>query len=426
MKEKYMNRLIKLSIVLLFISLFYCQPVSGQGFDPISMGMGGAYGAVARGINAVGWNPANLALPRTSWLEINIIGVNLNVANSSLTIDNYERYFTESGHNGEWSDEEIEEILALVPDEGLDANVDLYGNALGVAFGNYAVTVQVVGLAHGIIPKAPLELILRGNTKESYSFDEVDANGFSSLKITLSGAYPIKIKRYFDTFAVGANLSYYSGFGYADVTEASGGLYTGLEYIHSDILISGRLAESGTGLGLDVGAAGVINKKLTVSMSFNNLLGSINWSKGTQQYFTSFLLDSTEYKDDFTIEPVDTSYTDDIDAFSTRLPVVLHMGAAYEINKNITVALDLEQAFSQSMGYSDQAKLSVGAEYRPTPIVPLRAGFSFGGKWGWAMGLGVGFHMKALQFDFAYTMHRALLPAVSKGMSFGLGIKIAI
>ena len=190
---------------------------------------------------------------------------------------------------------------------------------------------------------------------------------------------------------------------------------------------TGRQAEGGSGYGLDIGAAGIINKKLSISMSFDNVLGSINWNKNTKQYFTTFLVDSADYKkDDFSINQQDTSYTEDIEAFSTRMPVVLRMGAAYDIKEYLTVALDLEQAFSKGMGYTDQARLSIGAEYRPTPIVPLRAGFTFGGKWGYAMGLGVGFHMKSLMFDFAYTMHRAFLPSLSRGMSFGFGIKIAI
>ena len=330
-----MKKIIKFAPIIFLVLVFSVQSVSGQGFDPISMGMGGAYSAVARGINSVGWNPANLALPRDGWLEINIIGLNLNVANSSMTIENYERYFTDAGHNGEWNEQDIDEILALIPESGLDLSADFFANALGVAFGNYAISVQFIGQAFGLIPKAPLELMLRGNTKDSYNFSDLNGDGYSAVKISGSVSYPLKIKRYFDKFAVGANLNYYSGIGYSDVTEATGSLLTSLEYIHSDILITGRQAEGGTGYGLDIGGAGIINKKLSISMSFDNILGSINWNKNTKQYFTTFLVDSAEYKkDDFSVEPQDTSYTEDIEAFSTRMPVVLRMGAAYDIKED--------------------------------------------------------------------------------------------
>ena len=239
-----MKKCIKFASILFLVLMFSVQSVSGQGFDPISMGMGGAYSAVARGVNSVGWNPANLALPRDGWLEINIIGLNMNVSNSSMTIENYERYFTDAGHNGKWSEQDIDEILALVPESGLDLSADFFANALGVAFGNYAVTAQFIGKAYGLIPKAPFELFLRGNTKDSYTFSDLDGDAYSAVKISGSVSYPIKIKRYFDKFAVGANLNYYSGIGYSDVTEATGGLLTSLEYIHSDILVTGRPKEA--------------------------------------------------------------------------------------------------------------------------------------------------------------------------------------
>lgn len=413
--------IITLPLVLLVILGF--QPASGQGFDATSMGMGGAYGAVARGVSAIPWNPANLALPRDGWLEINFVGLNANLANSSLNISNYERYFTQIGHNGTWTEDDITSILELIPDEGLDASVEVNANALGVAFGRYGISAQLVGQAKGLIPRAPVELVLRGNLKEKYNIGQLDGNGYAAVKISAAASYPIKIKRYFDDFAVGLNLNYYRALAYTDVTEASGGFVTTFDHVQSDIKLTGRLAEGGSGFGADIGAAGVINKKLTISMSLQNVLGSINWNDQPQEFMMKFNVDSADFTN---IEIVQDDTTYNIDPFSTRLPVVLHLGTAYELKEYLTLALDMVQAFTDGMGYSDQAKLSIGAEYRPTEIVPIRTGLTFGGKWGYAMGVGIGFHLKALQFDFAYNMHRALLPALSKGISVGFNVKIVI
>jgi len=418
----------KISIFAGTILLLLCSvsQIPAQSYDATSMGMGGAYGAVSRGVNAIAWNPANLALPRSSWFELNFIGVNLNVANSSLTIDNYEKYLTQAGHGGEWDDKEIDELIALVPDDGFSLNGELNANALGLAIGPFGVSVQFLGNAQGIIPKGPFELMLKGNTKSYYDFGGTDADGYSTVKVSLAASHKIPVKKYFDVFALGLNLNYFRAIGYGEISEARGSFITGLEYIHSDILLTGRTAESGNGFGLDFGAAGVINKKLTVSMSFQNLLGSINWNSGTERFYNYFMIDSAQYKEDLTIDPVDTNFTEKIGEFSTRLPVVFHLGLAYELKPNLTLALDVEQAFKKAMGYSDQAKLSVGAEFRPTPIVPLRAGFTIGGKWDFALGLGIGFHMKAVQFDFGYSMHRAAWFSLSKGFSTAFNIRIAI
>jgi hypothetical protein len=58
-----------------------------QGFNATGLGMGNAFGAVARGVDAFAWNPANLALKYENRMEINLIGFNFNAANSSLKKD---------------------------------------------------------------------------------------------------------------------------------------------------------------------------------------------------------------------------------------------------------------------------------------------------------------------------------------------------
>ena len=87
-------------ILFVIISIpFIVFSVFAQGFDGASLGIGRAYGALATGIDAIAWNPANLVLPRDNFMELNLFSINLNMANSSFNIDNYNRYFTKEGHN---------------------------------------------------------------------------------------------------------------------------------------------------------------------------------------------------------------------------------------------------------------------------------------------------------------------------------------
>jgi hypothetical protein len=48
-EREFMKLVFLKLIVLLIFTGVAVQTVSGQGFDAVSMGMGGAYGAVARG-----------------------------------------------------------------------------------------------------------------------------------------------------------------------------------------------------------------------------------------------------------------------------------------------------------------------------------------------------------------------------------------
>jgi hypothetical protein len=102
----------------------------------------------------------------------------------------------------------------------------------------------------------------------------------------------------------------------------------------------------------------------------------------------------------------------------------MHLGVAYQLKENLLLSLDLEQAFENRMGYSDQAKLAVGSEYCPLGWLPLRAGLSFGGKWGgYSLGLGFGLHSYVFEFDLAYLMPHALWPTYADGASLAMNMK---
>jgi hypothetical protein len=89
------------------------------------------------------------------------------VANSSISLKNYERYFTESGHKMEWSDKDQDDILDLIPNRGLQTAVDANVNVMGLAVLSYGISAEVVGTASGLIPKGVAELFVRGNILRS-------------------------------------------------------------------------------------------------------------------------------------------------------------------------------------------------------------------------------------------------------------------
>ena len=80
-KEDRMKKNINL-ITAVFCLISISSLSFAQGFNASGLGMGGAYGALARGTDAFAWNPANLALSYDKKLEINLVGFNLNAANS--------------------------------------------------------------------------------------------------------------------------------------------------------------------------------------------------------------------------------------------------------------------------------------------------------------------------------------------------------
>ena len=126
---------------VILLILFFSISLFGQSFDAVSLSMAENYTAVSRGINAMAWNPANLSMPRGNTMEINILSMNMNFYNNALSINNYNQYFTEEGHDGRWSDSDKHAILDLFND-GLKFNVNYSANVLGVAYNNFAVSIQ--------------------------------------------------------------------------------------------------------------------------------------------------------------------------------------------------------------------------------------------------------------------------------------------
>jgi hypothetical protein len=424
------NRMIKklfISILLIFVTAI---SIVAQGFDGASLGMGRAYGALATGVDAIAWNPANLVLPRDSFMELNIFSLNLNMANSSFNIDNYNRYFTNEGHKGWWSDTDKKAILDLIDEDGLNAYGDLNSNVLGLTFGNFAFAVQGTGNFFLTFPnpKLPIELFLFGNTNKDkiLQFKNVDGNGYGAIKISFAASYPVNFKKYFDVFGVGLNFNYFRGFQYFEVNKGNGYFNTSSSNFKSKVTFEGKRANGGTGLSLDLGGSGIIKKKWTVSLVFQNIYSGFNWNDNPEAFLSSVTIDSGDITNPEDIQTINQDTVVSINEFNKKMPLVIHAGAAYNWGKNWIFSADVEQAFGNEMGYTDKTLFSAGAQFNPIKILPLRAGLTLGGKWGFLFGIGVGLRTGIFQMDLGYSMHRAMWPTLSRGNSFAFSTKLTL
>jgi hypothetical protein len=422
------NKMLKKILLIALLICFVSPSLYAQGFDGASLGMGRAYGAMAKGIDAISWNPANLILPRDNFMELNIFSINLNMANSSFNIDNYNRYFTKEGHKGWWSEKDKKELLNLIDEDGLNAYGDVNSNVLGLAFGNYAFAVQGTGNGFFTFPKLPIELFLYGNTDKDkvLRFKEVDGNGYGAVKISFAASFPIKFKKYFDLFGVGANINYFQGFEYYELNEGKGYFNTTTSEVQSEVLFEGKRADGGSGFSVDIGGTGIIKKKWTVSLALQNVYSTFNWTDNPEEFLASVKIDSGDLAkpEDFTTTDQDTIYS--INNFTRTMPLVIHAAGSYAWGKNWVFCADIEQAFGNEMGYTNKTMFSTGAQFNPIGILPLRAGITLGGKWGFLFGMGFGVRAGIFQMDLSYSMHRAMWPTLSRGNSFAISTKIAL
>ena len=439
-------------LVLSLFSFTFSQPLDGVGLS-----LAGNYSAMSRGLNALAYNPANLSLFRGNTVEINLLTANAVLANSSFSLNSYNRYFTLEGNNDHWSDADKKNILDLIGDDGLGLNLDFNANVFGLAFNNFALAAQVVARGQSTIDaKKLMKIGLFGETvDENYQFLQpslADADAFSALKVSVGYAYPFQIKSILparvrrilpglSTVALGAAINYYVGFAVAQSRSAEFMLRRnpaqgeGDESAVFDAYMSARTALSdegapvGKGQSFDFGLTAKYDKDWSISLSFQNIGGKINWTENTEMFYVH-QYDSVSFADEQDDEEEDWAIDEDstlaISSFSTPMPQMMRLGVSWRILPNWRVSADWQQGLNTAFGNSTTPKVGVATEYFVLSWLPLRSGMAIGGREGFQYGLGLGLNFSFFDLDFSYAMNKALWPTYSRGAFLALGMKIKI
>ncbi len=169
---------------------------------------------------------------------------------------------------------------------------------------------------------------------------------------------------------------------------------------------------AGTGLGIDIGATGVVMKFIKVGISFTDI-GSISWSKNVVYTRGDTTISFGGFSPAYTNVPGSESNLDSIknafndyfkdrdtvgSSFSTPLPTKMNIGASMMLNDlvpaipgKLLVAIDYHQGLNNSLNNSTTPEIIFGAEWKPAEIFALRTGIGFGGEYGfrWSAGFGI-------------------------------------
>jgi hypothetical protein len=432
----------------ILFTLIFVSVIKSQTFDGASLGMAGNYSAISRGVNAIAWNPANLALCRGNTVELNLFSLNAAVYNNSFSLHSYNRYFTAEGNKGFWTTSDKNDLLDLIDENGLDVDLNMATNVFGLAFNNFALTAQVIG--QGQVGLSGNEQLLRAvlfgeNLDKNYEYhadEQYHGSIYSAGKISWALAYPFKVLNRFHPklgdLAVGIGVNYYLGISAAQVIQsnvlAQRITVNDEESVRYLADIKMRVAKpegatpAGKGMGFDLGVSASYNSKWRFSMAAQNLFAKINWSSGVEylevlQKDSLSINDLNNKKNDTKIS-IDTSYS--AAAFSTSLPATLTLGAAYQIRPDLMLTADWRQGLNHAFGNSTTPRLGVGAEYRYWKWLPVRAGFAMGGGQNFLIGLGFGLNFRFFDLDYSYAMKNALWPTYSEGLFTALSIKFKL
>jgi hypothetical protein len=394
------------------------------------LGMGGAYTALARGVHAPDWNPANLGLPDNPSFSLTLVSAGIGIENNSATLDLYNHYAVDSY----WDPDEVANLLDQIPDDGLEADVSASARVFSFSAGHFALTLGLDAGGNARLDKTFFNIPLAGTRLNTvYSFGNTRAAALGIARVGLSFGKPVDVD-FAKAFALGGTV-HFDGGGYGRSEKVEALLSTKDYGIDLDGGYDARYGLCMNALGFDAGLAAQMNDRWTLSLGIKNLIGSMHWNKEVEEAFGYFRGDSIDAlnigdieKDDSTgsymknSPYVDSSWTVEGKSFSTRLPVEIRAGAAYR-DGDVALTIDYAQGFEDGPWTTTRPRIAIGTEWRKIGWLPLRMGVAVGGRTGIGTSVGFGLRLGSFCLDWGLLNRGFLLPKTTKGlvMAFEMG-----
>jgi hypothetical protein len=401
-------------------------PLYGQSnFTARSVSLAGAFSSYARGVDALGWNPANLgfwsrdeALGEKGTRSVKLPSVAFDLGNNTITPKWISDYFGV----GFMDDNLKNQMINSLPD-----NNWILLQALRVPFGlavnNLAISTGLE--INGRIASHPsmFELIFNGlRFDNSLSLD--GTGEFEAvIPVTIGYGkefYSIFLNKYFDRVYLGGAVKYLNGLNRISTEFSNSTLSTSKESINIQTTTTLTSAVSGTGFALDLGFAARSGEKLYLSISVNNLFGKINWTDSDimsgSVNFTVDELNITELDSLFEESNTTDETTGNV---NSAYPGYLLAGFHYQYRPNVSLHSTLLQGFSDEMNMSTTPRLSLGSEVNATKWLPIRFGISVGGLEDFRWGAGFGLNFSKFHLDFGVSESGGMLGS-AKGISIAL------
>ena len=469
-------RQIILGLALFLLSLSSAL-AGGEKASIAGISMARTFVASSRGLEAIGTNPANLALgdnDRTVTFTL-IPPFGLGFRSDFLDYEIYNDFFTGVDTGGTkraaryLTAADKERILSVFPsglaETHFDFDVRIFG--LTVHAGNLgslglAVTERVA--SNFELPRDYARFALEGldTTGTQFDLSGTDARAWWLREYSLSYARMLPDLVFAHNVAVGITLKMIHGYGYVGTDHynahfssrpdpnalAGYRLDADVDFLFrrsgidafesSNTSISPIPDPAGTGYGLDIGVSGEVHQGVRAAISVTDI-GNISWMKNTKEQFGNAIISMTNPTSKEQQDSLETAFKGNernAGEFSTPLAMSLHVGASIQVDETqwlpwipgrLLLSLEYQQGFNKSPGNSTRPRAALGMEYRPIGFLPLRTGISAGGadRFNWAFGFG--FDLGAFTFDLG-TENFAMLftPNSFNQFSVGMGMRIKI
>ncbi len=433
-----------------------------------SMGMARASMVSARGLDAIGLNPANLGLADRSTFSITMFPMGLHVGTNFISWKKFREYFsgveTDSGRIGKYlSDTDKEDILNSIPG-GIakfngGATITLFAlTYIDEPLGGFAFTVNERMGASATIPNDYLRLLFYGNPVGSkYEFSGTGGSLQWMREYAMHYGRSVPVIPGLTSLSAGISLKLLHGFVFGGIDDFSGMIQTdstsalsadlryrsrrALIYAVSDTTqgVTGFFpAPAGTGFGMDLGVAARIGQAFSAGVSVTDI-GGITWTRNAREFHTDAHVSITDptsqaERDSITDAFKTTEYS--LESFRTELPTVLRIGVAVDVQLlpmmkampgRMVVELDYIQGLNSSVGNTTSPRFALGVDYHIISWLPVRTGFAFGGNERIHWGLGGGLNFDNFDLEIGTEDIIAILaPSLMSTASLAFGARLRL
>lgn len=352
--------------------------------SPAALGMAENHAAIATGYAAMAWNPAGLALREHPDFSIAILPIRGSSRTEPLSLGDIEAYvdeFLPAKVRADW-------IERIDENGGLRGTGDADVTYVALSVGRFGF--QVGTRARGRINLLPqvAELILFGNagrTGEPRDF----VFGGSSMDLSVTSTAAIGYAHPFELtlgalpdqrLSVGAVLKYTIGHGLLSGDDRGGTLSSDPLAIAIEFPVVYTQADAegvdrGQGVGLDLGATWEAGP-FAVAAVLQNAFNTFEWDESQLSYRPGrALFDADTTVSELAARPFPLA------AGPARARLdglgydpVLTIAGAVRPDETLTLTADFRRQFGAGLDLGPRTHVGIGAQFRPTPNLPVRAG----------------------------------------------------
>jgi hypothetical protein len=380
------------------------NPVAAQlpSASAAALGTGDNYTALARGYNAVAWNPAGLAMPGNPRLSLALFPVRAVGGLGPVTLGDvaeYEGIILPDDVRARW----LERIAAEGGQRG-SAGADVTYLALSV--GRLGLQLATSAYAKSNLGPEAAELLLYGNAGRTgdplpYTLraSTLDAAVTSTVAVSYAHPLPLPVGPPNDrAFAVGATLNYTVGNAVLHGQDMGSVLASDATSIRVEFPVlstdsaSGQ-PDNGRGMGLDLGAAWQ-GGAWAVGLAIQNVFNTFEWDASKLSYRAGWAyFDADSSGREWGPQPLSAAPAE-LDGWASGLTFkpALALGVAVTPVRTLTLSADMRRRLGDGLGAGSGSHVGLGVEFRPLGLIPLRAGFARAGG-GYQAGGGLGVHV---------------------------------